>query len=121
MSKENPSPRSVIVAFTSANVGSALSAIISGSIAQVVPSFFLQALPSNTGYIQLGIASTVSQMSAQVGSALVGSNSIVSLDSGQSVSMKASEWSEYRAMLRFEDFIISASVTADQAVISFFV
>lgn len=121
MSKDQPSPRSITISFTSAGVGSALSALVAASIAQVCPSFFLQALPSNTGYIQLGVASTVSQMSAQVGSALVASNSIVSLDSGQSVNMKASEWSDYREMLTFSDFIISASATTDQCVLTFFV
>lgn len=78
-------------------------------------------MPSNLGYISLGIASTVAQMSAQVGSVLVSSNAIVSLDSGQSVQIKASEWSDNREMLKFEDFIIAASNTVDQAVISFFV
>lgn len=121
MSKDVPSPRQITINFTSAGVGSALSVVVSGSIATVAPSFFIQALPSNTGYIQLGVASTVAQMSAVVGSALVASNSIVSLDSGQSIQMKASEWSDNREMLRFEDFIIAASATTDQAVITFFV
>lgn len=121
MSQDNPSPRQVTVSFTSAGVGSLLSAVISGSIAGVVPSFFVQACPSNTGYIQLGVASTVAQMSAQVGSALVASNSIASLDSGQSIEIKASEWDDREANLRFADFIIAASATVDQAVITFFI
>ncbi len=121
MSQDNPSPRSVTVGFTSVGVGSLLSAIISASIAGVVPSFFIQACPSNVGYIQLGIASTVDQMSAQVGSALVASNSIMTLDSGQSAEIKASEWDDNRSGLRLRDFIIAASATTDQAVITFFV
>ena len=121
MSQDQPSPRSFIIAFTSAGVGSVLTAFSPATVSAVVPSFFIQALPSNLGYIQLGVASTVAQMSAQVGSALVASNAIVSLDSGQSVQLKASDWSKRSENLRLEDFIISASNTADQAVITYFV
>lgn len=42
MSKENPSPRSVTLTFTSVNVGSVLSTLVSGSITQVVPSFLFK-------------------------------------------------------------------------------
>ena len=121
MSQETASPRRVTVSFTSVNVGSVLSVLISGSIAGAVPSFFVQACPSNTGYIQLGVASTVAQMSAVVGSTLVASNSIASLDSGQSIEIKASEWDTNRSKVSFADFIMSASATVDQAVITFFV
>ena len=124
MSQDFPSPRSVNVSFTSAGVGSLLSVIISPSIVGVTPSIFIQANDANTGFIRLGIASTVAQMSAQVGSALVGSNSIITLDSGQSFQLRASDWKtddDGSAYLTLSDFIIAASVTADQAVITFFV
>ena len=121
MSQEFPSPRSVTVSFTSAGVGSLLSVVITPSISGAVPSFFIQACPSNIGYILLGVASTVAQMSAQVGSALVASNCIVSLDSGQSVEIKSSEWKERNYNVVFSDYIIAASATVDQAVITFFV
>lgn len=120
MSKDQPSPRRVTLSFTSAGVGSQLSAIVTGSQPQVVPSFFIQALPSNTGHIHLGVSSTVDG-TVTVGSALVASNAIVTLDSGQSVEIKASEWDEHQSQIRFQDFIVSASATADKAVISFFV
>jgi len=120
VSKDFPSPRRVTVSFTSVGVGSVLSAIVSGSIANAVPSFFVQALPSNTGYIYLGVASTVDG-TVTVASALVASNSIVTLDSGASVEIKASEWHDHQEMFRFSDFVIAASATTDQAVISFFV
>ena len=120
MSQDVPSPRQITVSFTSVGVGSLLSAIVPTTIAGQVPSFFIQACPSNVGYILLGVASTVTGMSAVVGSAMVSSNAIVSLDSGQSVEIKASEWKEHNSNLILSNYNISCTSTLDQAVLTFF-
>jgi len=73
------------------------------------PSFFVQALPSNSSYILVGSASTV-----------VASTAIVSLDSGGGATFELDGYFGGTALFDLNKFWIVALGTADQATITYF-
>ena len=104
MPKSSGSPDPIVVTYTG-SVGE----IQLSSKPTFTPSFFIQALPSNTSYILVGNAC-----------GLVASTAIMSLDSGGGATFEMDSYFGNGAVFDLNKFWIVALATTDQATITYF-
>ena len=74
-----------------------------------VPSFFIQAMASNTGYILIGNTSTVNSTTA-----------LVALDSGMGAEFIASEFKINNPVFNLRDYFMVSTASTDKATLVWF-